>query len=445
MAPDCDSPGAAAATEELPEGERVFRPARYLAMSSSAQDFQWRGLRRNRAIATALLGAAAALFLLTTIAPQPGFWILLVRATAEAAVVGALADWFAVTALFRQPLGLPIPHTAIVPKNKDRIGEGLASFIEHNFLSPEIVRAKLRAIDPARLLADWLSAPQTADAVALRIMRMVPHLVGAADAQEFRELAAETLCRRLGEIDLAPLLGRVVAVLAASGFHERLIDWIAEICRQFLQKREDQLYAAAEARRRRWWIPKAINRQIAKAIVESVEELLSELCQPGTQARQSLLQAIERLAEELEASPEYRACVEEAKTRLLSEPQAKAWLGMAWGLLAQAVLAELSSPSPKLRLHLAAAIHSLAQRLRADPRLRTRLNRTLEALATEVIPWRAQLAQFIIEVVRQWDTKSFTDRLELVVGRDLQYIRINGTLVGGIVGCLLYLLSIALG
>src|SRR5215469_17118179 len=127
-------------------------------MSGSVEEFQRRALRRNRLIATALLGAMAAIFIATNVVPQPGFWILLVRATAEAAVVGALADWFAVTAIFRHPLGLPIPHTAIVPKNKDRIGEGLATFIEHNFLTPEIVRVKLRSIDLARLLADWLSS-----------------------------------------------------------------------------------------------------------------------------------------------------------------------------------------------------------------------------------------------------------------------------------------------
>src|SRR5690242_12368766 len=133
-------------------------------MSVSTQDLQRRGLRRNRLIATMLLGAMAALFICTALAPQPGFWILLIRATAEAALVGGLADWFAVTALFRQPLGLPIPHTAILPRNKDRIGEGLAIFIERNFLSPDILRAKLRSIDPAHLVADWLSTPANSDA-----------------------------------------------------------------------------------------------------------------------------------------------------------------------------------------------------------------------------------------------------------------------------------------
>jgi len=349
----------------------------------------------------------------------------------------------AITALFRHPLGLPIPHTAIVPKNKDRIGEGLAGFIEHNFLTPEIVRAKLRSIDLARLLAEWLSSPVTADAVAVRLVRMVPHLLAAVDVREFQEFIGKSLSRRLAEIELAPLLGRAIAVLTASSLHERLLDRLLDFTRQFLEEREDQLYAAAEAQRRRWWIPKAINRQIGKAIVSGVNELIANVRAPGSPGRQSLLRAIERLAVELETSPEYRARIEDAKLRLLEDPQAKAWLSSAWGDIAHELLADLAAPTPQMRQTLATAIHSLGQRLLADPTTRARVNRTIEAMATEVIPWRAQLARFIIEVVRQWDTKTFAERLELVVGRDLQYIRINGTLVGGAVGCLLYLLSVA--
>jgi uncharacterized membrane-anchored protein YjiN (DUF445 family) len=414
-------------------------------MSVSAQDFQRRALRRNRVIATALLALMAALFIATVLVPQPGFWILLVRATAEASVVGALADWFAVTAIFRHPLGLPIPHTAIVPKNKDRIGEGLATFIEHNFLTPEIVRAKLRSIDLARLLADWLASPATADAVALRLVRMMPHILAAIDAREFQQFIAASLSRRLAEIELAPLLGRAISLLLADSFHERILDRLLDLSRQFIEEREDQLYTAAEAQRRRWWIPKAVNRQIAKAIVGGVKELISNLREAGSPGRETLLRAIERLAIELEVSPEYRRRLEDAKLRLLEDPQAKAWLSAAWADLTHEVLAELTSPTAQMRQTLAAAIHSLGQRLAAEPTTRARLNRTIEALATEVIPWRAQLAQFIIEVIRQWDTRTFTERLELVVGRDLQYIRITGTLVGGLVGCLLYLLSTAIG
>jgi uncharacterized membrane-anchored protein YjiN (DUF445 family) len=391
-----------------------------------------------------LLAAMAALFVSTMIAPQPGFWILLVRATAEAAVVGALADWFAVAALFRHPLGLPIPHTAIVPKNKDRIGDGLASFLEDNFLTPELVRAKLRSLDTARLVADWLACAANADAVADGFARVMPHLLSAIDDREIREFVGDTIGRQLGAIDLAPMLGRAVAVLTANGFHATLLDRFVDLCRQFLDTREDRLYAAAEAQRRRWWIPKAANRQIAKAIVGGVKELLSNVREPGAAARQNLLHGIERLAQELGTSPEYRARVDEAKSRFLEDAEVRAWLASAWDGVEGAMLADLAMPTSRLRETLAATIRSLGQNLSADSAMRERVNRVIEAMAAEIVPWRAELAQFIIEVVRQWDAKNFTERLELVVGRDLQYIRINGTLVGGLVGCLLYLLSTAL-
>src|SRR5438045_3808922 len=176
----------------LGDVQRVFRAPHSIGMSVSEQGIQRRGLRRNRLIATLLLAAMAALFISTTLAPQPGFWILLVRATAEAALVGGLADWFAVTALFRQPLGLPIPHTAILPRNKDRIGEGLALFIERNFLSPDILRTKLRSVDPARLVAAWLAMPANADAVARRLVRMLPHVIDAIDDHDFRAFIGES-------------------------------------------------------------------------------------------------------------------------------------------------------------------------------------------------------------------------------------------------------------
>src|SRR5690349_10473986 len=177
----------------MSEKSSARRPA--IGMSVRAQDIQRRGLRRNRLIATAMLGGMAVLFIGTTLTPQPGFLVLLVRATAEAALVGGLADWFAVTALFRQPLGLPIPHTAILPRNKDRIGEGLAAFIERNFLSPDILRAKLRSIDPASLVADWLSTPANADAIARRLVRMLPHAIDAIDDRDFRVFVGEALGR----------------------------------------------------------------------------------------------------------------------------------------------------------------------------------------------------------------------------------------------------------
>jgi len=187
----------------------------------------------------------ALLFIATTFAPRPDFWIPLIRATAEASVVGALADWFAVTAIFRQPLGLPIPHPAIVPRNKERVGEGLANFLEHNFLTPELVRNRLHSISPARLAADWLSCPDNAAAVADRLARSLPYLLGAVDDRDFRQFIGDMLGRRHAALDLGPILGRAIAMLTANRFHETLVDRFLDFCREFIDTREDQFYAAA--------------------------------------------------------------------------------------------------------------------------------------------------------------------------------------------------------
>ena len=245
----------------------------------------------------------------------------------------------------------------------------------------------------------------------------------------------------MADIELAPLLGRAIVVLTANGFHETLLDRLLDFCREFLEEREEQLYMAAEAQRRRWWIPRAINRQIARAIIGGVKELLSKLRDSGAPARRNLLREIEQLAEQLQTSPVYRARVEEAKMRLLEDAEVKGWLDLVWGDIRRVLVADLASPPSRIDEALGAVISSLGHHLRAETAIRKRVNRTIEAMALEVVPWRTGLAQFLIEVVRQWDAASFTNRVELVVGSDLQYIRINGTLVGGLVGCLLYLLS----
>jgi uncharacterized membrane-anchored protein YjiN (DUF445 family) len=220
-----------------------------------------------------------------------------------------------------------------------------------------------------------------------------------------------------------------------------MIDRLLETCHEFLTSREEQLSTAAAFKRRRWWLPRAANRQIAKAIIGGVREILSNLREPGSAERENLLHGFEQLAQELRASPKCSARVEQAKLRLLEDTEIKSLLGSVWDALRSTLRTDLASPTSHIRRASAGAIISFGQNLLANAGLRGRLNRLIEALVTKVIPWRDKLSGFIIEVVRQWDTESFTKRLELVVGRDLQYIRINGTLVGALVGCLLFLLS----
>ena len=405
-----------------------------------AADRQRRALQRNRLLATALLLAAAAGFFATHLVKGPSFWVLLLRAATEAAVVGGLADWFAVTALFRHPLGLPIPRTAIIPKSKDRIGEGLGDFVERNFLAPDIIAAKLREMEPARRFAEWLALPDNARRVADQIAALLPYAVRSLDDAEVRAFVVRSFGEQLREIDVAPVLGRLIEVITTSGQYDVLFDRLLDAAQAMVAANEDRVYAMVEERSR-WWIPKPIDRRIAKAVLQSIEELLGELRQRDGTAREELRRAVAGLAENLVASPEQRRRFNEAKDRLLEHPEVQAWLARIWDDLRRIVVDDLASPSSRTRDALYTALLSFGRTLAADRHMQTRLETMLEQVALAAVPWRGQIGALIAEVVRGWDPRTVSERLELAIGSDLQYIRMTGTLVGACVGCALYLLS----
>ncbi len=241
--------------------------------SPELEDVQRHALRRNKLRATGLLLAAASVFVAASVLHEAGFWVLLVRATAEAAVVGALADWFAVTAVFRRPLGLPIPHTAIVPRNKDRIGEGLGAFVTRNFLTPELLATKLRSIDPAGRLAAWLSAPDHAALVAERVTLVLPHVIRSLEDDEIREFAARALGEQLRSADLSSALGKTLAVVTAGLPFDTVFDRALDALQKLLDREAGTIYEIV-AERAAWWVPKAVDRRLAKAIVDGLSELL---------------------------------------------------------------------------------------------------------------------------------------------------------------------------
>jgi len=415
---------------------------RKTALETSHSEQQQLGrLRRSRALATGLLILAGAIFAATLIVPDPGTALLLLRAVAEAALVGGLADWFAVTALFRRPLGLPIPHTAILPANKDRIGEGLARFLERHFLAPELLVAELRALNVADRIAGWLARRQNAQAVAGEIARALPHVLRAVDDRQIVAFLGRTLGAQLRNAELAPLAGQLLRVLTAAGYHEAVLDSTLDYARDFLEQNRERLIEAV-GERRRSWIPRAINREIARAMLRGVAELIDDLRKPGGAVRQALLHKIDEIATELAASREPAARLAVSPRAVLDRPEVRAWIASSWDRLRELLLRDLESPSPQLRRTLALVIASVGEALRADAAMCQRLDATLEALVVEALPWRAELIRFVTEVVRRWEPRSFSDRIEIAVGADLQFIRMNGTVVGGLVGGTLYLLSL---
>ncbi len=414
------------------------------ASLGTSETLQRRSLRRYRLLALGLLAVVTGVFVATYWVPAPAFWTALVRAGAEAAMVGALADWFAVSALFRHPLGLPIPHTAIIPRNKDRIGEGLGAFVAGNFLEPRVVARKLQSLDLAQEVSRWLTQGDNAQALAERLASALALLIGSIEDREVRAFFAHALQQKLGEVDLAKLIGRLLEVLTERGHHQALFTRALRVSRGVLARNEQLIYQKVEDRSA-WWVPKRIDKRIAAAIVAGVADLLEDLARPDHAARLEFDRSVQTLVLKLKASPRYREQVDRFKRELLESELLERYIADVWDAVRRMLVADIESQDSKLRTGLAGGLQAVGRALEKDAHMRARLNARLEKMILGgVVPWRTEIGTFIAEVVRSWDARTVTERLELAVGRDLQFIRINGTVVGALVGCVLFLITWAL-
>jgi uncharacterized membrane-anchored protein YjiN (DUF445 family) len=395
-------------------------------------------LRRTRAQATGLLLLMALIFAASLSIAAPGEFTLFVRAVSEAALAGGIADWFAVTALFRRPLGLPIPHTAILPASRDRIGAGLARFLDRHFLTPELLVPELRSLHIGERIAQWLADRRHAAAVAAEITRALPHLLRSVDDRQILAFLRRALGPQLRNASLAPLLGHAVKVLTATGYHQAVLDRALDFARDFLRQNENRLLEAVGERRRRW-IPSAVNREIARAMLRGAGELIDDLRRPDGVTRQRLLSAIDQFGQDMVSAPS-----QGDSPPLLRDPQLNEWIASSWERGRDLLLAELETPSPRIQRTLGPMIASVGDTLRRDADMRERIDRAFEALVIEALPWREEVIRFVTTVVQQWEPQSFASRIETAVGADLQYIRMNGTVVGGLVGGVLYFLSLML-
>ncbi len=396
-------------------------------------------LARYKRGATALLVAMLALHLATWFVAAPDFWILLLRTASEAGIVGGLADWFAVTALFRHPLGVPVPHTALIPRNKDRIGANLGQFISGNFLTREVVVARLRDADLARAVGRWLGQQRNAAFFTDYALGALPHVLRSLDDAALQRLLQDAAREQLRRLDVGALLGRILALLLHSGRHRELFDTALEHLRDALETHRDELERAV-AEQSRWWVPRKVDREMARMLLDGLRETLAELDAPDHPVRQRFDAATAEFIGRLEHAEATRQRVEELKRWLLDEVASQAFLADAWREVKALLLDEMTRPSSRLREVLVAGLIEFGTRLERDPETRARLNRSIEELTVAlVLPWRDHLGRFIADVVHGWDARELADRVELEVGRDLQFIRVNGTLVGSLVGALLFL------
>lgn len=423
-------------------GASVPGPLPALPRPSSAAPADFVRMRR---FATGLLLAMLAL-LVTALLLEPRYPALgLLRAFAEAATVGACADWFAVTALFRRPLGLPIPHTAIVPRNKERIGEGLGAFLETNFLSPELVAQKLASAEIANRISAWLALPRNADFVARRIAAAGPTLLRTLDDAQVQGFLRTVVTDQLRGLPAAPLAGRVLAVLVEGDHHHRLIDAALGTARRFID--ENQVMLRDQVRERTgWWVPRFLDEKIFHALLSGLQDSLAEMTDPAHPWRQQLEAASLDTIERLQHDQGFLTRGEQLKRELLDSPLMQGCLESIWRQTRARILEDLESPQSTTRAWIATSLVSIGSRLRDDAALRDGLDRRIgNFVLRQIVPHRREIGAFVAGVVQRWDARTFVEKLENQVGKDLQYIRINGTLVGGLVGLLIHLAERAIG
>ena len=398
-------------------------------------------LRRMRLLATLLLVLMTAIFIVTTAVKLDWPWIPYVRAFAEAGMVGACADWFAIVALFRRPLGLPIPHTGIVPNNKDRIGKALGNFITNNFLTAAVMNERLARIDMVGALARWLSEPANAKRLGDYVALQLPQIARSLPLPRIGELIGTIAQQAAQAVPAAPVASKPLAIVWAQGEAQALLAQAIEQSEAWLAGNKDVLTDKVSERSSRW-IPKWIDRMIAEKVLNGLLGTLAEMRDPLHPWRVELRKTVEKLIAELATDPQMRARAEVLKAELLASPLLIEQAKTLWTEVETGLVSGLPAHSEAIGEACARALRNAGTWLQEDEERKAQLNRRIRIIGERfLLPYRVEIGAYIERVVRNWDSATLVDRLELQVGKDLQYIRINGTLVGGLVGLLIYVVS----
>jgi uncharacterized membrane-anchored protein YjiN (DUF445 family) len=398
-----------------------------------------------RVVATGLLVVMAFVFIgakyFQDVHPAIGF----VRAFAEAAMVGGLADWFAVTALFRHPMGLPIPHTAIVPRNKNRIGDTLARFLLTNFLLPRLIARKMQAVDVAGAVGKFLSEPgEGGGRLRLGASRIIADGLGALDQQRLGGMVKSAIADRLRELDVAPLLGQALQAALAEGRHQPLLDAMVKWGSKTLELNEHLIHQMVHDNSNAIVRFTGLDESISNRIVAGLSKLLSEMAVDETHPlRIRVEEGLAKMALDLQHDPEVKAKVAKVRDELLENKAVKRWLDGLWEQGRTALLKAARNPDTMLAGRIGELVTQFGAMLGEDAGIKRTLNRYARRAVVGMVDSYGETAlKLVSDTIRGWDAKTITDRLENAVGDDLQYIRINGTLVGGLVGVLIHTVDV---
>jgi uncharacterized membrane-anchored protein YjiN (DUF445 family) len=394
------------------------------------------GMKRR---ATGLLVVVALAFVLATAFGSDAGWGGYLRALLEASMVGGLADWFAVTALFRHPLGVPIPHTAVIRSRKDEFGKTLGSFVQENFLTAEVVSDRVRASRVAVRLGTWLADETNAAVVAGHVSDLA---VGAADLvrdEDVHRMIEQEVVRVVDSVPLAPLAGRALEMMTANGRHQELFDALLRGLEHFLDDNRDSLRNRF-GEESPWWLPNAFEDRIFERLLDGFREFLHAVnVDPKHELRAQFDARVQDLAQRLQHSPELRERGEQLKHDFLAHPELRSWSATVWTDLKARFREQACDPESELRRRLTKAVMEGGNRLCADPVLQQKADEVVEAAIRYVTTnFSDEITSLVSGTIARWDAEETSDKLELLLGRDLQFIRINGTVVGGLAGLLIH-------
>jgi uncharacterized membrane-anchored protein YjiN (DUF445 family) len=405
-----------------------------------ADEERRRGLRQMRTVAVSLLVLAAIVYAATL--GRNGAWGF-VNAGAEASMVGAIADWFAVAALFKHPLGIPIPHTALIPKRKDELGKGLEEFVGENFLQEDIIRERVVAASISARVGDWLSDPANARRVVDEASEVAVIALGKVRDEHIADLVTEAFVPRFREEPIAPLLGSLLTEVVRDDLHHGVVDLALEEMHRWLVHNGDT-FIEVLTERAPWWAPPRLNEAVTQRLhLEAIRWIADIRDNPDHHAREALDSMLHQLGQDLLTNPATQERAERFKERLLDHPQVVTTAISLWKAMRSALLTSIRDRDGAVRRRLLVELKAFADRIRADAELR----RTLDKVAADVAVFTvsrygAELTAVITHTIERWDGKEAARRIELHVGRDLQFIRINGTIVGGLVGVLIHAISL---
>lgn len=407
----------------------------------AAEEEKRRGLRKMKMVALSFLLGATVLFLLASWAQSKGWpgWVGYVRAGAEAGMVGALADWFAVTALFRHPMRIKIPHTAIIPNKKDALGSSLGDFVGSNFLSESVIREKLSRVEVSKRLGGWLSQPENAERVTSELATVVRAAVKVLRDEDVQAIMEQAVVRRIVDKPWGPPLGKILEGVFADGAHHKLVDLMCDRGYEWVRDNHTTMLRVVSDRAPTW-SPKFVDGMLADKVYG---EVLTFAWAVKTDVNHPMRLALDKFlgefALDLQNNPEVMARAEQVKGQMLGHDEVQKLIGSAWATAKDMLLNAAEDPSSELRRRVRLGLETLGERLVSDDHIRSKVDNWVEGAAAYLVTnYSQEITTIITDTVERWDAEETSRKIELQVGRDLQFIRINGTVVGALAGLAIY-------